>query len=131
MEILGIDHLGMVAKDHEQAVKFFNKILGLKSFGSEKDSFAKVDVSFLSSFSTKMSADTRLELLQDEGGGPIQRYKEKFGGGIHHIAFKVDSVEDYFNYFKTENIQLISEAISYGAGGHKIFSYIRKPQVAF
>ena len=69
--------------------------------------------------------------LQDEGGGPIQRYKEKFGGGIHHIAFKVDSVEDYFNYFKTENIQLISEEISYGAGGHKIFSYIRKPQVAF
>ena len=68
-----------------------------------------------------MSADTRLELLQDEGGGPIQRYKEKFGGGIHHIAFKVDSVEDYFNYFKTENIQLISEEISYGAGGHKIF----------
>ena len=68
-----------------------------------------------------MSANTRLELLQDEGGGPIQRYKEKFGGGIHHIAFKVDSVEDYFNYFKTENIQLISEAISYGAGGHKIF----------
>ena len=35
MKILGIDHLGMVAKDHSKAMYFFNRLLGLDVLGGE------------------------------------------------------------------------------------------------
>ena len=120
MKILGIDHLGMVAKDHSKAMYFFNRLLGLDVLGGEVVDSEKVKVDFLKSFSNEVNAETRIELLEDEGGGPIARYKERFGGGIHHIAFKVDNVKEYFEFFKQNDVKLVSKSISYGAGGHKI-----------
>ena len=121
MKIFGIDHLGMVARNHDVAENFFKNVLGLDKIGSETVSEQKVDVSFLNSFSSENSVETRIELLNDNGGGPIASYKEKFGGGIHHLALKVDSVDDYFSYLKSKDIIIVNDKISYGAGGHRVF----------
>ena len=89
--------------------------------GSELVKEQKVNVSFLNSFSNSNEAATRIELLEDNGGGPIASYKEKFGGGIHHLALKVDSIQEYFDFLKSKEIVIINDKISYGAGGHKVF----------
>lgn len=50
------------------------------------------------------------EIFISEGGKVVDDWVYRFGNGIHHIAFAVDSVEDTMKEWKSQGISFSSEA---------------------
>lgn len=110
-----IDHIGIAVKNLEEALNFYEIILGLKSAGFEIVEEQKVKVAFLP------IGDTEVELLEStEEDGPIARYIAKNGEGVQHIAYRVDDIEKAIEDMKEKGIRMIDEKPRYGAGGAKI-----------
>ena len=65
---------------------------------------------------------SRLEILEPEhpGSGPIGRYLDKKGGGIHHLALQVDNLAAALTHLAAANIKLIDSEPKSGAHGSKV-----------
>ncbi len=110
-----IDHIGIAVKSIEEALKFYENILGLKSAGIEVVAEQKVRVAFLP------TGDSEVELLEATSeDSPVARFIEKNGEGIQHIAYRVDNVEAAISEMKAKGLRMIDEIPRYGAGGAKI-----------
>jgi methylmalonyl-CoA/ethylmalonyl-CoA epimerase len=110
-----IDHVGIAVKNLDEAIKFYEEVLGLKCTGTEIVEEQKAKVAFVP------SGDSELELLESTApDGPIARFIEAKGEGIQHIAFRVDNLAEKLVELKARGIRLIDEKPRYGAGGAKI-----------
>jgi methylmalonyl-CoA/ethylmalonyl-CoA epimerase len=107
-----INHLGIATKGIDEALKFWQDALGLENVHTETVDEQKVRVAMLP------VGDTRIELLEATApDSPIQKFIEKRGGGIHHIAVEVEDIEDSLAKLKAQNIRLIDEKPRVGAEG--------------
>ena len=127
--IIAIDHLGLAPRDPRQALKFFTIILGLSSLGSEAVASEGVNVAMVASHHTPASTPMgptpfplhKLELLEAQSStSPIASFVEKKGGGIHHIAFRVDNIRAAAAYLKQQGVLLINNEPRAGAHGSEI-----------
>lgn len=110
-----VDHIGIAVRDLDEALKFYEEVLGIKCVDTEIVEEQKVKVAFLP------IGDTEVELLEStEEDGPIAKFIEKRGEGIQHIAYRVDNIEKAIEELKEKGIRLIDEKPRYGAGGAKI-----------
>jgi len=107
-----IDHLGIAVKNLDEALKFYEDVLGIKCVETEVVEDQKVKTAFLP------IGDTEIELLESTSeDGPVAKHIEKRGEGIQHIAFKVDDIEKALEELKAKGIRLIDEKPRKGAGG--------------
>ncbi len=129
--VLGISHIGIAAKNPEVFSQFLLDMLGLSLLGQETVASQKTHTQFISSQAesptvTPDETDAhelpRLESLvaSPAGEGPIHQFLEKKGGGIHHIALKVDSLANALSYLEGRGVKLIDKTPRIGAGGHLI-----------
>ncbi|MCF6461110.1 methylmalonyl-CoA epimerase [Clostridium sp. Cult3] len=110
-----VDHIGIAVKDLDEALKFYEEVLGIKCVNTEVVEEQKVKVAFLP------IGDTEVELLEStEEDGPIAKFIEKRGEGIQHIAYRVEDIEKAIEELKEKGIRMIDEKPRYGAGGAKI-----------
>jgi len=110
-----IDHIGIAVKSIKETGKLLSNILGLKVTGEEIVEEQKVKIAFLP------VGDSELELLESTSTeGPINKFIEKKGEGIQHIAFRVDNIEEILGKLKKEGVRLLDQKPRYGAGGTKI-----------
>ncbi|SHF09207.1 methylmalonyl-CoA epimerase [Thermoanaerobacter uzonensis DSM 18761] len=110
-----IDHIGIAVKSIEEALKFYEDVLGLEITGVEVVEEQKVKTAFIP------VGDSEIELLESTSDdGPIAKFIEKRGEGIQHIALQVDDIEKTLEELKQKGIRLIDEVPRYGAGGAKI-----------
>lgn len=115
MKVIKIDHIGIAVRSIEEALKFYSEILGLKLEGEEVLTDQKVKTAFLP------IENTEVELLESiEPDGPIAKFIEKKGEGIHHIAFKVNDLEAALRELEGKGIRLIDRLPRIGAGNKKI-----------
>jgi len=115
MKILGVDHIGIAVKNLNEILGFYTEVLGLKSAGSEEVDEQKARTVFIP------VGDTEIELLESiSPEGPIAKFIDKRGEGIHHIALRVENIEQALEELKRRDIQLIDQSLRYGAGGAKI-----------
>ena len=64
---------------------------------------------------------TKIELLEStDPEGPIGKFVEKNGGGMHHMAFAVEDVAEALNEAAAAGCQLIDKAPRTGAEGLQI-----------
>jgi methylmalonyl-CoA/ethylmalonyl-CoA epimerase len=56
----------------------------------------------------------------EPGQGPVGKFLEKRGGGIHHLAFSVDNIEAVLAHLKTSGVKLIDQKPRKGAHQTKI-----------
>ena len=62
-----------------------------------------------------------MELLESTApDGPVAKYLEKKGPGVHHVAFRVENIEEALAELKEKGVRLIDEKPRKGAGGAKI-----------
>ncbi len=107
-----INHLGIVTKGIDEALKFWQDALGLENVHTETVEDQKVRVAMLP------IGDTRIELLEaTSDDSPIAKFLEKRGGGIHHIAVEVEDIEKALMKLKNEGARLIDETPRVGAEG--------------
>ena len=115
MKVLAVDHIGVAVKSIEDAKRLYHDLLGLNQAGCETVPEQKVTTAFFP------LGETRVELLESTSPeGPIARHLEKRGEGVHHIAIRVENIEEALAELKAKGIQLIDEKPRRGAGGAKI-----------
>ncbi len=115
MKLNKIEHIGIAVKSIEEALKYYENILGLKCYAIEEVQDQKVKTAFLK------IGETKLELLEATSSeSPIAKFIEKRGEGIHHIAFETDKIEETLNEIKNKGIRLIDETPRKGAEGLQI-----------
>lgn len=112
MELNYIEHIGIAVKDLNAAIKYYEDVLGLKCYSIEEVKDQKVKTAFFK------IGQTKIELLESTApDGPIGKFIEKKGEGIHHIAFAVNNIEDQLKDAASKGIQLIDEKPRKGAEG--------------
>jgi methylmalonyl-CoA/ethylmalonyl-CoA epimerase len=115
MKILKIDHLGIAVNSIEDGKNIWAEALGLTFEGSETVEEQKVITAFFP------VGESEVELLESTApDGPVAKFLEKKGEGIHHIAFRVENIEAALEELKEKGIRLIDEKPRKGAGGKKI-----------
>lgn len=117
--VLGVNHLGLAAKDPVKCRWFLKEVLGLSHLGDE---LVVPQKTMTAMFATEVEATTqaRLEIVSPQDGttdGPISKYLEKKGGGIHHFALTVDDIEAALQHMKTMGVRMVDDAPR--AGAHK------------
>ncbi len=115
MKILKIDHLGIAVSSIDEKKNFWIDAMGLTLDGTETVEAQKVTTAFLP------VGESEVELLEPtDVDGPVAKYIEKKGEGIHHVAFRVENIEEALAELKEKGIQLIDQVPRKGAGGAKI-----------
>ena len=85
MNISHIEHLGIAVKSLDEAIPYYENILGMKCYSIEEVADQKVKTAFFKVGQTKLEL---LEPTSDES--PIAKFIEKRGEGIHHLGIHVD-----------------------------------------
>lgn len=116
-EVLGVNHLGLAAKDPAKCRWFLHEVLGLKHLGDE---LVVPQKTMTAMFASALSAvdQTRLEIVSPQDGtndGPISKYIEKKGGGIHHFAVTVNDIELALERMRTKGVRMVDDAPRPGA----------------
>ncbi len=111
MKIARIEHLGIAVQSIEDALPFFKDVLGLDVYKTEVVEDQKVKTAFLK------VGEVKLELLEPTSpDSTVQKYLDKGGRGVHHVAFKVtDGVAEALAECDAKGIRLIDKAPRKGA----------------
>ena len=110
-----IEHIGIAVINLEEAIKYFQTVLGLECYAIEEVADQKVKTAFF------RVGDTKIELLEStDPEGPIGKFLEKKGPGIHHIAFAMPDVTKALMDAESNGVQLIDKQPRKGAEGLSI-----------
>lgn len=110
-----ITHIGIAVKNLEQSLSFYVDTLGLTLEKVETVASEGVKVAFLP------LGESRLELLEPlNDSSPIQRFLDKRGEGIHHIALEVSDIKQRIKQLKEEGVKLVNEEPTLGANDSQI-----------
>jgi methylmalonyl-CoA/ethylmalonyl-CoA epimerase len=110
-----IEHIGIAVTSLLDAVSYYERVFGLKCYNIEDVPEQKVRTAFL------MIGQTKIELLEStDPEGPIGKFIEKRGEGIHHIAFAVENIEHELKHAEANGVRLIDTSPRQGAEGMSI-----------
>ncbi|MDT8400443.1 MAG: methylmalonyl-CoA epimerase [Bacteroidales bacterium] len=112
MEPTHIEHIGIAVRSVDEAIPFYEKVLGLKCYNIEEVADQKVRTAFFK------VGQTKIELLEStDPEGPVGKFIEKRGEGIHHLAFAVSRLEDKLREAESRGVRLIDSIPRKGAEG--------------
>jgi methylmalonyl-CoA/ethylmalonyl-CoA epimerase len=112
MQLTHIEHIGIAVKNLSEAISFYEKALGLKCYNIEEVKEQKVKTAFFK------VGQTKIELLEStDPEGPIGKFLEKKGEGIHHMAFAVKNIEEAMKEVEQKGVTLIDKTPRKGAEG--------------
>ncbi len=115
MNISHIEHIGIAVVSLETAIPYYETLLGTKCYATEVVADQKVKTAFFK------VGQTKIELLEStDPEGPIGKFLEKKGPGVHHLAFAVDDVNSALQQAGEAGIQLIDKQSRKGAEGLNI-----------
>jgi len=110
-----IEHIGIAVSNLDEAVSYYEQVLGLECYAIEEVADQKVRTAFF------RVGETKIELLESIGaGGPVGKFIEKRGPGVHHIAFAVDDADQALKEAGEKGVELIDKSSRKGAEGLKI-----------
>jgi len=110
-----IEHLGIAVKNLEESIPYYEKLLGTNCYLVEEVKDQRVRTAFL------IVGQTKIELLEStDPEGPIGKFLEKKGEGIHHIAFAVENAGEALKDAEVQGLSLIDKVSRKGAEGMNI-----------
>ncbi|HKP52402.1 MAG TPA: methylmalonyl-CoA epimerase [Chloroflexia bacterium] len=110
--VIKVSHIGIATADRAGALRLFSEGFGLPIGASEDVPGDAVRVTFLP------VGESRIELLEPVGEkGPIQRFLESRGPGIHHICLEVEDLPGMLRHLHEQGVALIDQEPRPGAHG--------------
>ena len=110
-----IEHIGIAVKNLKNANFLFKKLFGVDNYKEEIVESEGVSTSFY------MIGETKVELLEATSeSSPINKFINKRGEGVHHIAFEVENIESEIQRLKSEGFKLINDFPKDGADNKRI-----------
>lgn len=105
-----IEHLGIAVRDLSAANDIYTRLLGVTPYKTEAVDSEHVNTSFF------QVGDNKIELLEStDPEGPIGKFIEKRGEGIHHVAFEVSDIYAEMERLRAQGFVLLNETPKKGA----------------
>ncbi|MDR0694167.1 MAG: methylmalonyl-CoA epimerase [Prevotellaceae bacterium] len=115
MNLSHIEHIGIAVKSLQDAIPFYENVLGLKCYNIEEVVEQKVKTAFF------MIGQTKIELLEPTSPeSAVAKFIEKRGEGIHHIAFAAQGLQASLDELAGKGVQLLDKNPRKGAEGLNI-----------
>lgn len=109
-----LDHIAIVVKNTEEALKFYQGTLGLPLVMSEEIPTGNVRLTHLDMGNLHLQL---VEPLTDDH--PLQDYLAKHGEGLHHLCFETDDVSKTLKALPERNLKAKSDTPHDGPRGRK------------
>ena len=110
-----IEHIGIAVSNLQEAIRYYEDVIGLQCYAIEEVEDQKVRTAFFA------LGETKIELLEStDPEGPVGKFIEKRGQGIHHIAFAFEDADAALKNAATKGLRLIDESTRKGAEGLSI-----------
>jgi len=105
-----VEHIGIAVKDLSTSIPLFEQLLGSPCYKTESVDSEAVNTAFF------LQQSTKIELLESSNPeGPIAKFIDKKGEGMHHIAFEVPDIVAEMERLKKLGFTLLNEAPKKGA----------------
>lgn len=115
IELGPLHHVGQVVEDLDAAIADYERIFGMRVTIREQLVEQDVEAAMLE------SGGGRVELLRPtDPEGPVARFLEARGPGMHHVAFAVPDVAAALAEVAAAGGELIDERPRIGLGGHTV-----------
>jgi methylmalonyl-CoA/ethylmalonyl-CoA epimerase len=113
--VRGLHHVAIAVSDLEAARGLYEGALGLTAGQVEFVPDQRVNVLVL------RAGAQRIELVEPASeDSPITGFLARRGGGIHHLAWRVDDVDAALEHLRAAGVRLIDEASRPGAHGTRV-----------
>ncbi|KPL82618.1 lactoylglutathione lyase [Thermanaerothrix daxensis] len=104
-KITKINHIAIAVPDIETALSFWRDALGLQIDHIEDVPSQQATVVFIP------VGDSEVELVKPTSSETgVARFIAERGGGMHHLCFEVDNIEEMLATLKEKGIRLINES---------------------
>ncbi|MEY3874652.1 MAG: hypothetical protein RL363_1373 [Bacteroidota bacterium] len=105
-----VEHIGIAVKSFSQSIPLFEKLFNSPCYKTESVDSEGVNTAFF------LNNQTKIELLESQSpGGVIDKFIEKRGEGMHHIAFEVADIHAEMQRLKNEGFTLLNDTPKQGA----------------
>ena len=105
-----IEHIAIAVKSLNESIPLYEKLLGTPCYKKEEVESEEVNTAFFK------TGESKIELLESRSkDGIINRFIEKKGEGMHHIAFAVDDIMKEILRLKAAGFEFINEEPKRGA----------------
>ena len=110
-----IAHIGVAVKSLDAAIPFYRDVLGLTLVGIEEVDEQKIRAAVF------QVGESTIEVIESTSpDGPVGKFLEKNGEGIHHLCFDVGDTAGALADAKAKGARLIDETPRDGVHGMKI-----------
>jgi methylmalonyl-CoA/ethylmalonyl-CoA epimerase len=110
-----LDHTAVCVKDMASAIQIIEAILGQPVAHQEFVATQKVDAAFFD-----FPNGASLELVSPRGNAGLEKFLEKRGDGLHHLALRVKDIDEVLKRLDARGVPLIDKVSRMGARGHKV-----------
>ena len=114
LKITKIDHIAVCVPDIDEAAAKWRAVLGLAATSREVVASQNTEAALLP------IGETSVELISPKGNEGLQRFLEKRGPGLHHIAVEVEGIEQAIALLESLGVPMIDRTPRKGARGHKV-----------
>src|SRR5579863_5350173 len=114
LKIKRIDHVAICVADIDAVLPKYRELLGLEVEQREVVDSQKTEAALLP------IGETSLELIAPKGNAGLDKFLEKRGPGLHHIAVEVEGIEAALALLAQAGVPLIDTTPRIGARGHKV-----------
>jgi len=116
MEAQKVDHIGISVIDLDKSLQFYTGVMGIS-----KDRISVMGRPGVMRIATITLQEGKIELLEfSDKGNPVAASADPRTDAIHHMAIKVDNIEEAFKAFKNQGSRLLTEQPQQLPGGRKI-----------
>ena len=110
-----IQHVGIAVRSLQEAIPFYRVVLGLPFLGTEEVAEQKIRAAIF------RVGESTIEVIESTApDGPVGKFLEKNGEGVHHLCFQVDDAAAALASAKGKGARLIDETPRVGVHGMRI-----------
>jgi methylmalonyl-CoA/ethylmalonyl-CoA epimerase len=107
-----IDHVGIAVRDLDEAIRIYERRLGLRSTGRERLEHEGIEIAMIP------IGESRIELITPlRPESTVQKFLQDRGEAVHHVAFSTDDVGASLAQAAAAGGQLLDEVARPGAHG--------------
>jgi methylmalonyl-CoA/ethylmalonyl-CoA epimerase len=113
-KVTKLDHVAVVVSDLDDAIERYRTLLGVEGQGREVVESQQTEAVLFP------VGESNVELISPRGNAGLERFLERQGPGLHHIAIEVEGLEARLAELKEAGVRLIDESPRVGARGHRV-----------
>lgn len=113
-----LDHIGVAVRNLEDSISFYKNVLGAEMI----DQYRSEAIGVESEIAIMEVNDFRTELLAPTNNttSPIAKFLKQKGKGVHHLAYRVDDLDEALVELKESGIRVLENTLRTNKHGRRL-----------